>query len=401
MGKENDPVFKCFAQTALRKTAGFREKRFQNVFPETHKPSLAVFLIIMIAAVSLAACSSGQPTPGEPPLPTATALPTATPQPTVAPPATVGLDPGFALGGQVPGFIAHAQLMRDTGMSWVKYQLKWNAGVTPETANTFIEQGHSQGLKVLLSISGDAFPTSIDFAGYIAFLEAVAAYRPDAIEVWNEMNLDREWVAGQISPESYVNDMLAPAYAAIKAVSPDTAVIIGAPAPTGFDNEVNAWSDQRYVAGLYETGAASYADCIGMHHNSGTTSPSARTGHISDSGDGHYSWYFLPTLEMYYNGMGGELPVCITEFGYLTPEGISDPLPELFAWGADNTLDEQAAWLAEGAQLSKDLGYVPLMIVWNVDFTHWTDTDPFKGYAILRDDGSCPACDALAAVMGR
>jgi hypothetical protein len=29
-------AFKCFAQIALRKTAGFREKRFQNVFPETH-----------------------------------------------------------------------------------------------------------------------------------------------------------------------------------------------------------------------------------------------------------------------------------------------------------------------------------------------------------------------------
>ena len=40
------------------------------------------------------------------------------------------------------------------------------------------------------------------------------------------------------------------------------------------------------------------------------------------------------------------------------------------------------------------------MIVWNVDFTRW-DTDPMGGYAMLRPDGSCPACDTLGAVMRR
>ena len=33
-----------------------------------------------------------------------------------------------------------------------------------------------------------------------------------AIEVWNEMNIDFEWPKGQISPSAYVNNMLAPAY---------------------------------------------------------------------------------------------------------------------------------------------------------------------------------------------
>jgi hypothetical protein len=311
-------------------------------------------------------------------------------------PSTVGFDRAIALGGQVPGFIANPVLMHQTGMTWVKYQIKWNPSVAPETAQALIQQGRSSGFKVLLSIAGDPYPQSIDYAGFVSFLEKVAAYQPDAIEVWNEMNLTREWPEGQIDPAAYVTNMLAPAYARIKAISPNTEVIIGALAPTGVDDGVIAWSDQRYTQGLYAAGAASYADCIGAHHNSGTTSPSVRSGR--PEGD-HYSWYFLPTIEVYYNGMNGALPVCITEFGYLTPEGIAEPLPQNFAWGANTTVAQQSAWLAEGVQIAQDLGYVPLVIVWNVDFTNWGADDPFKGYAILRPDGTCPACASLRAVL--
>jgi hypothetical protein len=94
--------------------------------------------------------------------------------------------------------------------------------------------------------------------------------------------------------------------------------------------------------------------------------------------------------------MGGKLPVCLTEFGYLTPEGYG-PLPSTFSWGAGTTVAEQAAWLAEGVQIAKNLGYIRLAIIWNVDFTQYGD-DPQGGYAIVRPDGSCPACASLAAV---
>lgn len=322
------------------------------------------------------------------------------PEPVVTPPLTVGLDPGFALGGQVPGFIAHPEVMREAGMTWVKFQIKWNAGTDPAMAEEMVASAHRNGFKVLLSIAGDPYPQeTIDYTSYTAFLRQVAAYQPDAIEVWNEMNLDREWPAGQIDPASYVNDMLAPAYQAIKSVSPQTAVIVGALAPTGFDNTTNAWSDARYVQGMAAAGVANHADCVGVHHNAGTTSPSARSGHVADPGEAHYSWYFLPTVEVYYDGLGGALPVCLTEFGYFTPDGHDGAVPSNFAWGAGNTIQEQAAWLAEGAQISEDLGYVRLMIVWNVDFERWDDDDPQAGYAILRPDGTCPACAPLRAVV--
>jgi hypothetical protein len=289
--------------------------------------------------------------------------------------------------------MVHVDKMQSANMKWVKFQIKWAPGVDPGLAGVYVNAGHSAGFKVLLSIPGPLYPTSIDYGAYVEFLGAVAAAGPDAIEVWNEMNLDREWPAGQIDPASYVNNMLAPAFNKIKSVSPGTMVIIGALAPTGFDNGTNAWSDYRYVQGLAAAGAQKYANCIGAHHNSGTTSPSVRSGRAE--GD-HYSWYFLPTIEVYRFGMGGTLPVCITEVGYLSPEGFSTPIPQNFSWGNQNSVAEHAAWLGEAASISRGLGWVRMMIVFNVGFTTW-DTDPQAGYSIVRPDGSCPACGPLAA----
>lgn len=318
--------------------------------------------------------------------------------PPPAPSGSAGSDGGaFQLGGQVPGFISNGAAMNSAGMTWVKYQIKWSPGMNPSSpAAGYIGEAHGAGKKVLLSITGQLYPSSIDYSAYVEYLRGVAALGPDAIEVWNEMNLDREWPAGQISPTSYVNSMLAPAFNAIKGANPGTMVIIGALAPTGFDNGTNAWSDQRYVQGLASAGAANYANCIGVHHNSGTTGPSVRSGR--PEGD-HYSWYFLPTMEVYYYGMGGALPVCLTELGYLTPEGFGTPLPSNFSWASGNTLAEHAQWLGEAASLSRQVGYVRLMIVFNVGFTTWTSDDPQAGYSIVRPDGTCPACSTLSAAM--
>ena len=137
-------------------------------------------------------------------------------------------------------------------------------------------------------------------------------------------------------------------------------------------------------------------DCVGAHHNAGATSPSQTVGH--PAGD-HYSWYFLPTLNLYYNTFGGQRPVCFTELGYLSAEGFPG-LPPNFSWAADTSVADQAAWLAEAATLSGNSGKVRLMTVFNVDFTEYdTAGDPQAGYAIIRPDGTCPACVTLGAVM--
>jgi hypothetical protein len=248
---------------------------------------------------------------------------------------------------------------------------------------------------VLLSIPGaNTYPTSIDFASYIEYLRGVAALGPDAIEVWNEMNIDFEWPAGSIDPTSYVNNMLAPAYNAIKSANPNVMVVSGAPAPTGFDNGTNAWADSRYMAGMAAAGAASYLDCVGAHFNAGATSPSAVTGH--PAGSDHYSWYLMPTLNVYAQ-LGK--PVCFTELGYLSGQDYGG-VPARFSWAAGTTVAQHAQWLAEAVSLTANSGKVRLVIVFNVDFTQWGD-DPQAGYAMVRKDGGCPACSTLGQVMGR
>ncbi len=302
-------------------------------------------------------------------------------------------NPGFAIGGQSNNF-AHQAEMTQAGMTWVKIQHKWNPADDPAVVAGHIQEAHQNGYKILLTITGDTpYPAanSIDFNAYVNFVAAVAALNPDAIEIWNEMNIDFEWPAGQINPAAYVSNLLAPAYNAIKQANPDVMVISGALAPTGFDNDYNAWADDRYLAGMNAAGAANYADCIGVHHNAGATSPTASSGH---PGGSHYSWYFLPTLNLYYNSFGGARQLCFTEIGYLSPEGF-DSLPANFGWAAETSVAEHAQWLGEAADLAANSGKVRLFIVYNVDFDKYTDTDPQAGYAIVRPDGSCPACGTL------
>lgn len=323
-------------------------------------------------------------------------------------PPTVGDDPappppppiantGFELGGQTHT-LANPTLMHEAGMDWVKFQHKWGPGDSPDAVAGRIGHAHGNGLKVLLSIPGaEAYPSSIDFNAYVEFLRGVAALGPDAIEIWNEMNINFEWPEGQIDPNSYVNNMLRPAYQAIKSVNPNVMVISGAPAPTGFDNGVEAWADDRYMAGVAAAGGANYMDCIGVHHNAGATSPSATSGH--PAGNNHYSWYFIPTLNMYYNTFGGSRPVCFTELGYLSGQDFGG-VPSRFSWASGTTVSQHAQWLGEAVSLAGNSGKVRMVIVFNVDFTHWGD-DPQAGFAMLRPDGSCPSCATLRGAMGR
>ena len=338
----------------------------------------------------LATAPSG-PVAQAPAVPSAPALSSGPPALISAPPVAVG---GFELGGQTHSF-SNPALMSSAGMNWVKFQHKWGSGSNPNDLAGRINNAHGAGFKVLLSIPGaNTYPESISFEEYVQFLGGVAALGPDAIEVWNEMNIDFEWPAGQIDPASYVNNMLAPAYNAIKSANPNVMVISGAPAPTGFDNGTNAWADNRYMAGVLAAGGGRYADCIGAHYNAGASSPSLNTGH--PTGSAHYSWYLQPTLNVYAQ-LGK--PVCFTELGYLSGDDYGG-VPERFGWAAETSVDEHAAWLAEAVSVAANSGKVRMIIVFNVDFDHWGD-DPQAGYAMIRKNGGCPACQTLANVMGR
>lgn len=302
---------------------------------------------------------------------------------------------GFELGGQTHT-LANPTIMAYAGMKWVKFQHKWGASDTPEAVKGRIDQAHGNGFKVLLSIPG-ADHSSIDYTAYVNFLAGVAKLGPDAIEVWNEMNIDREWPNGQISPTTYVNNMLKPAYQAIKAANPNVMVISGAPAPTGFFGGCGGGGcdDSPYMAGMAAAGAANYMDCIGIHYNEGIISPNQTSG---DPRSEHFTRYFWGMVNTYHNAFGGSRPLCFTELGYLSGVDYGG-LPAGFAWAGNTTIAQHAQWLAEAASLAAGSGKVRMLIVFNVDFTTF-NSDPQAGFAMIRKDGSCPACETLRAVTG-
>jgi hypothetical protein len=283
-------------------------------------------------------------------------------------------------------------------MNWAKVQIRWNRGEGTGAAANAINQARANGLKILLGIVGNPGQMG-DYEAYTnefaAYLGQVAALGPDAIEVWNEPNLDREWPAGQINGQRYTT-MLAKAYNAIKQANGNVMVISAALAPTGFFGGCTAQGcdDNVFLAQMRDAGAASYADCIGTHYNEGIIPPDQRSG---DPRGSHYTRYFWGTLDLYYNTFGGARKVCWTELGYLSPDGYG-PLPAAFAWAQNTSVQEHAQWLGQAAALSRSSGKVRLMIVWNVNFSNY-GADPMAGYAILRPDGSCQACDDLAAAM--
>jgi hypothetical protein len=261
-----------------------------------------------------------------------------------------------------------------------------------------INVAHEGGFRILLSILGDnpaeiaSNPTQY-YQDFAAFLGQLAKGGADAIEVWNEANLPREWPSGLIGGSQYTQ-MLAAAYQIIKANNPNTFVISAAPAPTGGLPNTSAagYNDDTFLRAMANAGAAQFMDCVGIHYNVGTVSPSARTGAPVDSNT-HYSWYYLPMVEL-YTSIFPSRPLCFTEIGYPSGEGYP-PLPANFSWATGNTVAEQALWLTEAALMARNDRRIRLFIIWNVDSTVYLPDDPQAAYAIVRPDGTCPACNTL------
>ncbi|MCA0453357.1 MAG: hypothetical protein LCI00_05230 [Chloroflexi bacterium] len=320
--------------------------------------------------------------------------------PPVAGSAAIG---GFELGGQVLDMSLNTfGLMNRAGMKWVKQQVHYAPGENGSKVAGQVNVAHSNGFKILLSIKGEKADLGANFDGYLAgyagFLGQAAAAGADAIEVWNEPNIDREWPAGQVNGGTYTK-MLASAFNAIKSSNANTIVISAAPAPTGFFGTAGCTAqgcnDDTFMTQMAQAGAANYMDCVGLHYNEGVIPPGQASG---DPRGGYPTYYFGSMLARGYNPFGGK-PVCFTELGYLSPEGYSQPLPANFAWGQNTTAAQQATWLAQAATLSAQSGHVRMMIVFNVDFPYYTADDPQGGYAMLRPGGGCPSCDALGGVM--
>jgi hypothetical protein len=321
------------------------------------------------------------------------------------------------------------------GMNWVKAQIQWWL-VEPEQNDAtdqwffydaVIDEAHNKGLRLMLSVVGAPAWTRAaggengppdDYNEYARFLTELIDRHPgkiDAIEVWNEQNLDREWTsANGISPEDYVR-FLQVAYETIKAKDPNIIVISGALSPTGTGDWVQWADDFEYMDRALAAGMLNYADCVGAHHNGYNigpdvawdetgSSPKAATATFRGPFDNpHHSWSFYSTLTTYAEKVQAVDPnkkLCVTEFGWATSEGY-DQYPEGFEFAQDNTLQDQADYIVQAFAQMNESDDVWLAFLFNFDFGNkgGGPTDDPVPYSIIDTQGiPRPAFGAVAAM---
>ena len=327
---------------------------------------------------------------------------------------------------------ATMQAVRDQlGLSWVKMQVQWWLVKPDPTGDQWffydavIEQAHLHGLRLMVSVVGAPAWTRAaggedgppdDYNEYARFLGEMIDRHPgriDAIEVWNEQNLDREWTSSNgISPEDYVR-FLQVAHDAIKAKDPNIIVISGALSPTGTGDWVKWADDFEYLDRALAAGMLNYADCVGAHHNgyniapdvtfdaAGSTAEAATAGFRGPFDNPHHSWSLKTTLDTYAQKVQAVDPnkkLCVTEFGWASSEGYAE-IPTGFEFARDNTLQEQADYIVQAFTQMHDSGNIWLAFLFNFDFGNKGSgpTDDPVPYSIVDTSGiPRPAYGALS-----
>ncbi|MBN1564676.1 MAG: hypothetical protein JXA10_12595, partial [Anaerolineae bacterium] len=309
--------------------------------------------------------------------------------------AATQLNPGFEAGAQIGGVTSSILQVGRMGLTWVKMDVRYQLGQASTSYIQSITEAQANGFKVLLNVTGDPFEfmgtdRAVYLGGYVQFVGELAALGVDGIEVWYGMN-------GRMTAAEYVQ-LLGYTYHAIKTANSQTLVITGALRPVT-NPETPAEDAETYYTQLGDAQIAQYADCIGVAYTLGTVSPTSTTG--DPRGDSPV--YYLSTLterarQAAQRPDGSTLPLCFTRLGYLSSEGY-DPLPDDFAWAQPITAAQQAQWITETIQLGQTHAQARLLIIWSLDAAYFGGGSPEAGYAIIRPDGSCPACDAIAITL--
>ena len=318
-------------------------------------------------------------------------------------------------------------------LKWIKLQVRW-ADVEPEPGqynwdalDVALNLAQEYGVNVMLSVVTapdwarepgnqrlDEVGPPADPQDYANFLITMLYRYPGqihAIEVWNEMNIDREWASIYgLSAERYV-ELLRAAYNAIKMVDPGVIVISGALSPTGWNDGVQAYDDFVYMDMLIQAGLLETTDCVGAHHNGYNIGPGVPWNQVPNDptatfrgpfDNPHHSWSFYSTLQGYAQRIqqaGSDKKLCVTEFGWPTTEDL-EGYPTGFEFANDNTLEEQAQYIDEAIQLMDQWGFVWLAFLWNLNYgpqAGWNATNDNVPYSLLRPNWqSAPAYEVIA-----
>jgi polysaccharide biosynthesis protein PslG len=214
-----------------------------------------------------------------------------------------------------------------------------------------------------------------DYADVVRWLTARYGSALAALEVWNEPNLERFWVAPD--PAASYAALLKAAYPAAKAVNAGVPVLAGA----------LAHADRPFLDRLYAHGIAGFHDGISFHPYNEWREPGDRW---------HEQWRkytFLPGIEWMRDGQGlagDATPLWITEFGWSTCTG--------HRWCVSE--QRQADYLAGALRILDRVGYVESAVIYNLRDRGDDPADLEQRWGLVRRDFSPkPAYGALKAVL--
>jgi polysaccharide biosynthesis protein PslG len=243
-----------------------------------------------------------------------------------------------------------------------------------------------------------------NYQDYWDFVSAfVSRYKPgspngsvDAIEVWNEVNLTREWNDAPIGPgqaADYVR-LLSGAYKVAHAANPGIIVISAGLSPTGVKNR-DAWDDVEYMQWLFNAGMKGGVNYDALAANANAQAPEPDAALDSLPTFGHPSFYFRRVeqlREVMVKAGDANRQVWLMEFGW-----TADPVHPDYAWYAVSE-DKKAANIVKAFQYARQnwTPWIGVMTVWTLADPNWTPQQEEYWWAITNPDGTPRA--ALTAI---
>jgi beta-glucosidase/6-phospho-beta-glucosidase/beta-galactosidase len=176
------------------------------------------------------------------------------------------------------------------------------------------------------------------FARYAAFVASHFAGRVKYYEIWNEWNLD----GGQTTPgkaKDYAR-LINATYPAIKKVTPDAIVLVGASSPAGYASLLNTTSGRSFFDQLLQIPNITAGDGISIHPYVYRTDDTANRTEAFRT--------LLQRLQAAVEGspsFAGQ-PIYITEFGWSTAPGVKYAVSE----------EMQEKYIREAIAIAKDMG---------------------------------------------
>lgn len=284
-----------------------------------------------------------------------------------------------------------------------KYQFDWRE------SDRIVEASNKAGVKVLARIDfspawtrqkgewrnarPDTFQDFADFLRVFAdrYKAGSAHGRVDAIEIWNEPNLEREW-GEPISQQSAANyvQMLKLAYQTVKRVDPSILIVTAGLSPTGWD-DATARPDDRYLQWMFDAGMKGYYDVLGVHGNGQAPDPVAEPGSLEGFADASFYFRRVEQLRAIQERNGDSRPMWMLEFGW-----TSDTVNPRYSWFAV-TEEKKAENLITAINYARaNWPWMDVMTIWTLPDPTWGEDREEYWWALANRDGTPrPALDRL------